>query len=405
MLDKYFLYLIVFTMMLFGFVVSSFVKPAQAEESGIAHRVERLEELVAQLNPTQPINVVVDCDSGESVQAVLNNYANTLGQLNIQVKGMCTEGVYVYRDNTRIYGEQDGDGLRAPSSSSTVVSVEDSADHVWISQLTLFGGHTGLRVSNGADIHANELHIAGAESCIWLDTNASTYISSSLIEQCASGIKSSGGAAASVNSTQIRDIQVMGIDARGVSSVTLYGSTVSNAGFFGVFASENGYVNLHDSTIENNRVGVSVHSNGMATLSFDSIVQNSEFEGVEVFGGTVDMRSAIVTNNGGDGIAGWDRSFVQVGDVVIENNGGSGVKLGNGASAHLGETLVIQGNSGNGVEINRMGVATFARGGPQILDNAGVAVICDPPSVVTMINGTPGVVSGNGSDTIDCPVY
>jgi len=51
-----------------------------------------------------------------------------------------------------------------------------------------------------------------------------------------------------------------------------------------------------------------------------------------------------------------------------------------------------------------MSAAIFYDSTTQVIGNTGTAVRCSLASVAQM-SGAPGIISGNGSDVIDCPQF
>jgi hypothetical protein len=119
-------------------------------------RIGSLEARVAELaGRTAPLARVVDCGAGETVAATLAAAADHVGPLTITIRGTCTESVTLTRDNVTLRGAGAGDGLRAPASAATVLSLGGARDIV-LSRLTLDGGGAarGLQVRQASVVSA-----------------------------------------------------------------------------------------------------------------------------------------------------------------------------------------------------------------------------------------------------------
>ncbi|MDX1811165.1 MAG: hypothetical protein R3240_04410, partial [Gammaproteobacteria bacterium] len=218
--------------------------------NGLKQRVERLEEALANLSSSQPINVDVDCSAGESVQDILNKYARVLAELDITVKGVCTESVTIYRDYTNIRGAQPGDGFVAPSPGRTVVSIY-KARHVQLEHLSISQGIGGLSASDGANFSAIDLHIDGAHQGVVINVGASGEIEDSYIDNCGIGATANWNGSLRIISSEINSSQVFGVTTANNASIQLFdNSVVRNTAFHGVYADEGGSIDINNSTVE-----------------------------------------------------------------------------------------------------------------------------------------------------------
>jgi hypothetical protein len=111
----------------------------------------------------------------------------------------------------------------------------------------------------------------------------------------------------------------------------------------------------------------------------ETFVRNNQIGAFVTSGGLMELKTATIENNPGDG-------------VVV--NGGSNLNLTGG--------VIIQGNSGNGISLNDTSVALFSEPN-QIINNGGFGITCAPPPSVAQISGNIGTVSGNTLGQINCP--
>lgn len=374
---------------------------------GIKHRVERLENELEKLSSTEPLNIFVDCSAGEKIQDAINENSAFFRPINITIQGLCVEAVNISRDYISLNGSQSGDGLRAPSPDTFAVLEVQRSKHVSLSQLTLQGGQNGLHATNNSDVHASELHASAAGQCLAMNLGATAEIENSLFDNCYIGASSVGNSSLKLTHSTISNSQVFGVSSQNGGTILLFdGSVVTNSGFHGVYSSIGGTVEIRDSTIETStEFGVHADSGGVVLIDRGGLVQTTDGTGALAnTGGAIHLRNgARIANNYGHGITGFNGGDIKVQDEsLVEGNTGDGINLITGSTASIESNSIIQNNGGSGVSVNDVSVATFGSD-TQIINNGGIAIVCAPPPAVAQITGSPGTISGNGSDIIQCP--
>ncbi len=312
------------------------VWPATAQGQGIPQRVEALEiqavtlseqiadlqqliatlqqqavtqgqiaNVTAQIASLQPLNLTVDCNSGQTVGSALQQAGARTSRVTITVVGVCMEAVAISRNNTTLRSTTGG-GLQAPSAQANVLSI--GANDVTIAGLTLSGGR-GVQINSRSNVSI-------------------------------------------VNS------QVIGSAFHGVSIfsavVDVRNSTVSGSAVVGIQAMSGSILRLHNSAVENNAFGVDVANGSFALLDGGTLVDGG---GVSVsFGSNLQVGNATVTNSAGPGIQLTGGSVAHFGFGgglgVIRDNASHGMLLRDtsvASSLFSGGAAQITDNGGLGV--------------------------------------------------------
>ena len=391
----------------------------QADEdvSGLRHivnvlleRVSALEEVLLPVDLTvleqristleaasQPISLTVNCPE-DSLEEALAQVADRAGHVTITVTGFCEEEITVWRDKTKIQGAAPGDGLQ---------SLILRAHRIELDQLTLIGGAQGIKATDGASFVASDLHISGANYGVSIEKNAIGNLHNVTVENSYIGVRATAGGVLRMSGGTIDTITDHGVEASFGGYVELQGVTVSNCEFGAIAAREGGSIDISNSIIEYNAAGGGAISGGHLTIHNDTIIRNNYGNGVGAnVGGTVWLNSGVtITDNSGSGICGRAGGSINIGEVVIEYNLGGGIDLGGGAEVTLAGGTIIRNNTGNGIALGATSTATFFDDTVQITGNTGTAVICNTSGLddVALIVGQPGIISGNGSDALQCP--
>jgi parallel beta helix pectate lyase-like protein len=320
----------------FALLLSSAGVPLLAQSAashGIPDRVAALEDAVAALSAMAGGGTVnVDCAIGQSVNSALAQVSTTVGPVTINISGTCHEAVVVTRSRRVLHGVHSGDGIQAPSPLHTALRVTNARE-VFVDNLTLSSGNVGLKLT---------------------------------------------------------------LDA----SVRVTNSVVIGNFPYGVHV-DSGFVNLTSTSVTGNGMGVLVWSGGHARINASTISGNSQ-PGVHVFSGgsaLVDTGTVISGNHGGIVVWGGD---LNVRTATIENNTGDGVQGVLGARLVLEPSALVQNNTGNGVRLGDTAVAGLV-GMMRVINNGGWGVLCvGPPATAHYVAG-PGVITGNAAGQVNCP--
>jgi hypothetical protein len=228
----------------------------------------------------------------------------------------------------------------------------------------------------------------------------------------------------------------------------------NNAGYAGIEVLDASLMNLINTNVNNNQVGISVYRNATAVIDFCNIFGNSSI-GLEVWwsANARIMNNCAIYSNGSYGIQIGGASSVRMSTSAVHDNtlsgilafqtgtfgsrggntiyanavsGGAGVQAGNGSSVYFSltdtqvkdaiynnngpglsirnnsslnmEAADVHNNQGDGVALS-LGSSGTAGSGVSITDNAGYGVSCSDGSVAS---GSPGDVSGNSSGITNC---
>ena len=372
---------------------------------GMESRLIELEQRVAEMESDHvPLDLTVHCP-GESVGDALAQAGNRTAHVTINIVGVCIEEVEINRDNTRLKGASSGAGLQAPTSNSTIINIW-RAQNIGISDLTLTGGAIGIHATEGALFGAENLIISGASNvAVSVEFNALGNLFVTSLEGSDLGILAQSGTVRMFNGT-IESTREGVLAVQGGHIGLSDGTVIRDCSGHAVSAREGGSISIdRNMTIENNGFGVSAFSGGHVTVQ-RSVIRNN-IEGVSVYGGgTIWLRDGVVVaNNQGHGVAGRAGGVLMTSNVIIENNGNDGISLGGGSTADISWGTIVRNNIGHGIAIGATSSATFDWK-VQVTGNTGTAVICGVKGElddVALIVGRPGTISGNGSDTIECP--
>ena len=363
---------------------------------------------------SQPLNMTVNCGGGETVANALARGATTTNRLTITVVGVCQESVTVSRDGITLQGAAVGDGLSAPTPTSTILSV--MGQRINLNQLTLTGGAQGISAFRGAAFVASNIHVTGfSGSGIALTQGAAASLSNSTIENGgvnATGVSIFTNASLTMVGGFIQN-NFIGINAGGGGSAQLNnGATIRGHSFIGGLATSGGSIQLNNSITENNGgQGLHAFTGGTVWLSGSSAVsRNNSGTGIIAQGGAAIVTAgARVANNNAGVHADNSGSVMLQSGAIVENNTGFGVYATGGGSVAMQDQVIVRGNTGDGVRLRDTTVLQFmSPGGSQIVNNGGAGVACDPAPAVAMVAGSMNLVtvtvSGNSAAQIACPV-
>lgn len=387
--------------------------PAQAaNDIGLRHRVDQLELLSSEFSqkfawvapPTQPLNITVDCSAGDRLNEAIENGANWLGPVIITISGVCTENIYIDRDNVSLIGATVNSGIHAPNTGG--VSLTLTGRHINITGIsaTSISGDTAFLATDGASFKANNFKVYGS---IIVELNATGKFNElSVANSSSAGVYADKNGAVILNHSVIDNSARFGVSASRGGNISLSnGSVVKNTGWHGAFVDTGGSLVVDSSTIESSaQSGIFIQLGGHVEVINGSAIQTSN--GVHVRGGTFLLRNSTVANNVGNGISISAGGSINIQDGgVVESNTGFGIAVGGASSAYFELGSIVQQNTLDGIRIDDTSVAQFDIGddGTKILGNGGIAVVCGDSPAVAQIVGAPETISGNGADVIQCP--
>ena len=343
--------------------------------------------------PSGPTNTfTVDCArKGQTISSAIER-GDIHKPLVINVRGVCREFVTITRANVTLRGDPTAE-IVAPDNERDLVTV--SADRVWLGNLTLTGGLTGLSQDHEPTFYAENVVIQDTRN-IGLRVRVGDARVNNCTVQRAGGIGVSvvRGGSLILGNCQVLDSGQAGVSVTGSSVVNLNSSTVMRSGAEGIVISEGSRGNFSASVIKDNgAVGLNVGTSASAsvintTISGNGTGNGPQGDGVMLWGGAqahfmganviinnrdegIDVAGAAsayidgakVAGNGGDGIMGYLGANLVLGNLVIEGNGAEGVSCHANCTAQM-EKMSIHGNAGAG--INLAFDSTLMLGGPPI---------------------------------------
>ena len=366
---------------------------------------EHAVQFAAPQAPNGPAAVTVDCAAGQSVNQALADTADAT-QVDITIKGTCTEPVHIFRDDVTLQGAAPGDGLTQPSGH-TVLTV-DSARRVELDQLTITGGQSGLSILDGAQVLAFDLHVSSADDQdVSADSGTSLILNNAIVEGGDIGLIAHSGGSIDMNNATVSGSHHFAVEADKNGTIGIGGGTlVTGAGSQGVIATQGGTVDLGDATVQNNGgAGVFVFTGGNAFVAQGTVVQHNGQGGVPANSGTVEIQGHVTSNNG-CGVCGFNGARITLQNgAVVDSNQGNGINMSVGSTLAVGNNVSILNNAQNGVQLHDTTVGGFDSS-DHISGNHLWGVLCDGPPAVALVTHGPGwaaTVSGNGAGNISCP--
>ena len=329
-----------------------------------------------------PMNVWVNCNEGQTVNAALDQGSDRSGRLFITIEGVCKESVRIHRDDVILMGFSPGDGLALPFEGAYPLGIA-GAQRVELAHLTL----QGLFVSEGASVIGNDLHITGAGPAGLTIWDGTVRLSDSTIE------KSTG---ANV---------VVGLGGK----LFLSHSTVQDAVTYEGIQVAGGSVELDDVTVQGNKgpggAGLGIMQ-GFVRINNSEIINNSPHGGMWLHGGGVSVGgNSVIAHNTGWGLE-VGAATVSLSNTTVEDNTRSGVGAGTGSRVMVEGSTIIRNNLEYGIWLGDTSVVNFDPWGVKAITGNGFGgVVCAPaPAVAQIASGlNPSQVYGNGSPQISCP--
>jgi hypothetical protein len=348
-------------------------------------------------SPPGPAHVLVDCSAGQSVSQALNQNADATN-LQIAIKGTCTEFVNISRDNVSLNAVSAGDGLAAPGNGPALF-IRGRLNR--IDGLTITGG-AGLNVSGG-QVDVNNATISGGSSAVSAGGNGNASVSNSTLSAANEVVHAAQG-----GSVQLNNVTVLGagagsdgIVAQTGGSVTSFGGDVSGARF-AVIAYPGGSAEIDDGTIHDNLNGGLFAFGGGIHASGGSVTRSTFAGASAAAGGVLILSSGIDIAHNSVGVES-DGGHILIQDgAIVENNAQDGVRATNASSVSIvnGATF-IRNNGGDGVHLSGTTVASLDAG-QVITGNGAWGIFCDGPPNVALIRGDSSGVSGNSAGQVAC---
>jgi hypothetical protein len=335
----------------FAFAVS-IAASLPAYSQGIPERVQTLESEVAALQRAQmPVQELLTCGAGRTVNDVLADHAAGTGTLEIVLSGVCTDPIAIARSHVSIVG-QAGATVQVPTPGTVfAISVMGNVRDVTIKDLTIIGGNTaGVVVNQGAHAIVRNVTIHGAGS------------------------------------------GTMALD-NGVLNVT--GSTLRN-NTQGAYAVRGGLVNIANTTIHNNTTGVIAFKGGNILLTSSDPEISTGGPGPTVRNNV----NGVVVRSGGN---------VELSDTVVENNTNLGILADTGGTVHLFVRLWntstgnrIGGHPGAGLQLNKN--SNFVASDlSNVITGNGRGIVCHPSTgYVVPVNFATNVTGNSFGDILGC---
>jgi hypothetical protein len=285
--------------------------------------------------------VDVDCTQGQTIASALEHAVGRRELMTIRVTGVCTENVDVVRGRIQIVAASPGAGIQAANPNGPVIrfAMGHSKDgYLSLNGLTISGGRPGIAVALGNLLFVNNCTISGNTGGITVGVDSIVRILGAIVEtNSGDGINAIGDSQVIVGGgSEIRNntghalrLQSSTGDVSGGAQLTGNGFGIGSVGLYA-----GSKLRLSNATIANNGRGIFVVGGSQVWLE----------------------TGAVITGNGGNGIAVNDTSVVgklrSTTAVQITNNAGWGISCsaapGAAQLAHFppsGSAIDLSGNT------------------------------------------------------------
>jgi len=312
---------------------------------------------------TQPITLTVDCSRGQTVSAALGRLWTIPMPIPvvISIRGTCNEFVTISRDNVTLHGDPSA-AITAPNGGSDLVVV--NADGVTLENLTLTGGNYGVRNNHVLNLAINNSVIQGSQSDGVHVLIGDTRLVGSTIQNAGGyGIYAvRGGTVAVTVNSHVLSSAGAGVYGVQHAAFTIFGSTISDNGSHGVFLDAASQGSIINSTIANNgrdpnQGGDGIHVyQSQATITSGSNIVNNRQDGIGVIGGSVaTIDNSNVQGNGHHGVDGYLAPAIVMHADTISGNGfanhdGMGIYCVINCTLQIGGST-ISGNAVTGINL------------------------------------------------------
>lgn len=254
--------------------LTSQLTATEQQLAGALARVTALENL------WQPRNFNVNCADGQTVRDALFEANKRTGRVTIRVIGTCVEAVQFDRSNTTIRGAAPGDGLTAPSSTSTVMGI-NAARNVVLDNLALTGGLIGLSVRNDAQVIVRNSVIANHSFLGATADHGTLEFQNTTVENNHDGITAWLGSTVKIVGGRIQNERI-GIGLYTGSRVLLDGSSLVTGNQSGVNVRCGSVLNVRSARIEANGEGISAIGGATVLIGTETIIQNNQGNGLSL---------------------------------------------------------------------------------------------------------------------------
>jgi parallel beta-helix repeat protein len=249
----------------------------------------------------------VNCDEGQSIQAVLETATTRADRLEVLVTGTCNEDVTIRRSPVTI----DGGG-----NAVIVGEVAVMADNVWLYGLTVTGPGRGVNVGAGGYARIWDVDLVGNES---------------------DGLRVSSNSSVWVRRGEISNNEGVGIIVESSSQIRLQDTPVGNNASHGVMLVFNSQADISGCEIsQNGEHGIELDAGSQANIDNNSIHENASHGVIGWLDTVLVLHGNDIANNGGSGVVGFGRTTIQIGGAQINYNGDDGIGLS------AGSTLILE---------------------------------------------------------------
>jgi len=204
----------------------------------------------------------VGCASGESIGRALSRPTVVDRRMVVVVSGTCTENVVIERDDVVLRAHVSGGGVNPADAAKPAILV-NGAKRVALEGLSVVGGRHGVQVTGGAAaaIRGSAIRNAVANGVL-VDGRASAVVEGSTIENNGRQGVSVEGAGVTMTDSNVRGNGLSGVASLRGGSATLgdtdnagnvcCGNTIENNTLDGLIVGDSSSANLHGNVVQGN---------------------------------------------------------------------------------------------------------------------------------------------------------
>lgn len=344
----------------------------------------------------------VDCASGGRISQALNRPTLVDRRLVVVVNGTCTENVVIERDDVVLRAHASGGGVTSADATKPAILI-NGARRVALEGLSVVGGRHGVQVTGGAAaaIRGSAIRNAVVDG-VRIDSSSSGMIDVSTVENNGDSGVAALGATLTITGSTVSSNALYGVAVARGSSATLgnesagsvcCGNTIANNVFDGVLVSDSSIAFLYGNTIEgngttNSRFGVLAVRQSSVVLRGGNLLRQN---GSTTAGGGILARASSIQTGPGDTPLSPTTNQISGNTFGIQGASNSLVDLRGGAS--------VTGNTFTGVVVDQG--SRFRTDGSTISANGAHGVFVGRASSADFIGGG-NVVSGNTAFGLFC---
>lgn len=305
----------------------------------------------------------VECAEGETIAEALTE-AEPGEPLLVVVQGTCNENVTITPDDVTLQGDPGIGGAVTAADPTRDTILIQAARRVVIDNLTVSGGHNGIRgVEEAAFTVQNSIVRDNAEDGVAVDGGSAIITDNEIRANGQDGVSVVRSGFARIGLTQageagpnvITDNGDEGIGIANSATATIFANTVTANASSGIQILRASALSLGENTIQGNSGnGILVFGGGnlLQGLRGRDTIQGNFGSGVAgILNASLDIRNATISGNNVNGIFLNRHSVLQIRNSAISGNANDGIQVAGDSGLFLLNPLVtVTGHGGFGIQ-------------------------------------------------------